>query len=107
MPDFWLPKMGAVGAWLAENGVRFGDTHDLVGGGVLNWIWILLLVVWFAPNTQQLLAGYRPALALLAERYDGRLAWRPAPLYALLTAALALLAIFNLHKQSEFLYFQF
>jgi alginate O-acetyltransferase complex protein AlgI len=107
LPDFWLPKWGAAGQWLAAHGVRFGDTHDRVGGGVVNWIWILLLVVWFAPNTQQLLAGYRPALALYAERYQGRLAWRPVPLYALLTAALALLAIFNLHKQSEFLYFQF
>ena len=107
LPDFWLPKWGAVGQWLAAHGVRFGDTHDLVGGGVVNWIWILLLVVWFAPNTQQLLAAYRPALALFAERYQGRLSWRPAPLYALLTAAAALIAIFNLHKRSEFLYFQF
>ena len=107
MPDFWLPKMGVAGQWLAEHGVRFGDTHDLVGGGVMNWIWISLLVVWLAPNTQQLLSGYRPALALFAERDEGRLAWRPAPVYALLTAALALLVIFNLHKQSEFLYFQF
>jgi D-alanyl-lipoteichoic acid acyltransferase DltB (MBOAT superfamily) len=107
LPDFWLPKWGAAGEWLAAHGVRFGDTHDLVGGGVVNWLWILLLVVWFAPNTQQLLAAHRPALALLAGQYRGRLAWRPSPLYALLTAALALLAIFNLHQQSEFLYFQF
>jgi D-alanyl-lipoteichoic acid acyltransferase DltB (MBOAT superfamily) len=107
LPDFWLPKWGAAGAWLAEHGVRFGDTHDLVGGGVVNWIWILLLVVWFAPNTQQILGAYRPALALFNERYQGWLAWRPVPLYALLAAVLALLAIFNLHKQSEFLYFQF
>ncbi len=107
LPDFWLPKWGAAGQWLAAHGVRFGDTHDLVGGGVVNWIWILLLVVWFAPNTQQLLAGYRPALALFAERYEGWLAWRPTPLNALLAAALALIAVFNLHKQSEFLYFQF
>jgi alginate O-acetyltransferase complex protein AlgI len=107
LPDFWLPKWGAVGQWLVAHGVRFGDTRDLVGGGVVNWIWILLLVVWFAPNTQQLLAAYRPALALFAEHYRGRLAWRPTPLYAMLAAALALIAIFNLHKQSEFLYFQF
>ena len=107
LPDFWLPKWGAAGEWLAAHGVRFGDTHDLVGGGVVNWIWILLLVVWFAPNTQQLLAAYRPALALLAGHYRGRIAWRPTPLYALLSAVLALIAIFNLHRQSEFLYFQF
>ena len=107
LPDFWLPKWGATGAWLAGHGVRFGDTHDLVGGGVVNWIWILLLVVWLAPNTQQILGAYRPALALFNERYQGWIAWRPVPLYALLAALLALLAIFNLHKQSEFLYFQF
>ena len=107
LPDFWLPKWGVAGLWLAEHGVRFGDTHDLVGGGVVNWIWISLLIVWIAPNTQELLAGYRPALALFAEHYRGRLAWRPVPLYALLTAVLALIAIFNLHQQSEFLYFQF
>ena len=107
LPDFWLPKWGAVGQWLAVHGVRFGDTHDLVGGGVVNWIWILLLVVWFAPNTQQLLAGYRPALALFPGRYAGWLAWRPTPFYALVAAAVALVAIFNLQRQSEFLYFQF
>jgi alginate O-acetyltransferase complex protein AlgI len=67
----------------------------------------LLLVVWFAPNTQQLLAAYRPALALFAESYQSRLNWRPTPVYAVITAAIALLAIFNLHRQSEFLYFQF
>ncbi len=107
LPDFWLPKWGAAGQWLAAQGVRFGDTRDLVGGGLVNWILILLAVVWFAPNTQQLLAAYRPALALLAGQTRGWLAWRPTPLYALLTAALALIAIFNLHRQSEFLYFQF
>jgi len=107
LPDFWLPKWGAFGQWLAAHGVQFGDTRDYVGGGVVNWIWILLLVVWLAPNTQQLLADYRPALALFAERYQGRLAWRPTPLFAVLTAVIALAAIFSLHKQSEFLYFQF
>ena len=107
LPDFWLPQWGAAGQWLAAHGVVFGDTRDLVTGGLVNWIWILLAVVWFAPNTQQLLAAYRPALALFAEQYRTRLAWRPTAVYALLTAALALMAIFNLHKQSEFLYFQF
>ncbi len=106
VPDFWLPKWGALGGWLAAHGVQFGDTRGLVSGGLVNWIWILLLVVWFAPNTQQLLAAYRPALALIAEEYRGP-AWRPTRAYALLVAALALLAVFNLHQHSEFLYFQF
>ena len=107
LPDFWLPKWGAPGQWLAAHGVIFGDTRDLVGGGVVNWIWILLAVVWFTPNTQQLLVAYGPALALFAGQTHARFTWRPTPIYALVTAALALIAIFNLHKQSEFLYFQF
>ena len=107
LPDFWLPQWGAAGQWLAALGVRFGDTHDLVGGGLVNWISILLLVVWFAPNTQQLLAVYRPALVLPDDTPPARWAWRPSPVFALLVAGLALIAIFNLHRQSEFLYFQF
>jgi hypothetical protein len=107
LPDVWLPKWGAFGHWLAAHGVVFGDTRDLVPGGLVNWIWILLLVVWFAPNTQQLLAAWRPALTLPAGMRAGRLAWRPSPAFALIAAALVTLSIFNLHRQSEFLYFQF
>ena len=35
------------------------------------------------------------------------LAWRPGVAVAVLTAALAFASIVNLHRQSEFLYFQF
>jgi hypothetical protein len=107
LPDFWLPKWGAFGQWLAAQGVVFGDTRDLVTGGLINWIWILLLVVWFAPNTQQFMSAFRPALAMPADVSAGRCKWSPKPVYALIAAGLVTLAIFNLHRQSEFLYFQF
>jgi len=107
LPDFWLPKWGAFGQWLAAHGVVFGDTRDLVTGGLVNWVWILLLVVWFAPNTQQLLAAWRPALTLPPGTRAGRFTWRPTPAFSLAAAALVALSIFNLHRQSEFLYFQF
>lgn len=107
LPDFWLPKWGAFGQWLAAQGVVFGDTRDLVSGGLINWIWILLLFVWFAPNTQQLLAAHRPALGLPADMRPVRLAWRPTAVFAAIAVALFTLSLFNLHRQSEFLYFQF
>ena len=107
LPDFWLPKWGVFGQWLAAQGVVFGDTRDLVSGGLVNWIWILLLVVWFAPNTQQIFAAHRPALALPPGLRAGRLAWRPTTVFAAVAAALVTLSLFNLHRQSEFLYFQF
>jgi hypothetical protein len=107
LPDFWLPKWGAFGQWLAAHGVVFGDTRDLVTGGLINWIWILLVVVWFAPNTQQLLAFHRPALALPPDTFSGRFKWSPTVAYATIAAVLVTVSIFNFHRQSEFLYFQF
>ena len=107
LPDFWLPKWGAFGQWLAVHGVVFGDTRDLVTGGLINWIWILLLVVWCAPNTQQLLVAHGPALDLPAAMRAARVAWRPTAAFAAMAVTLFILSLFNLHRQSEFLYFQF
>jgi hypothetical protein len=70
---------------------------------------VLLAVVWIAPNTQQIMYRYRPAL----ETYVGEvapsrtLAWQPNALWAAGASALAVFALLNLHSVSEFLYFQF
>jgi len=53
---------------------------------------------------------FKPALNLPRDMLTLRrlrLQWRPSALSAGLIASLALIAIFNLSKQSEFLYFQF
>lgn len=107
LPDVWLPKWGALGQWLAARGVRFGDVHDLVGGGEINWIWILLAIAWLAPNTQQIMAGFRPALDVPPCEPARRLGWRPTWRAAWVMATLFFIAVINLNKQSAFLYFQF
>lgn len=108
LPDQWLAKWGTFGAWLAVNGVAFGDSRGLVTAGLVNWIVILLVIVWFAPNTQQILARHKPALLIPRDMTAARrLVWRPTVAVALLSAALAFAAIAHLHRQSEFLYFQF
>ena len=107
LPDFWLPKWGTFGQWLVAHGTVFGDTHELVTGGLINWICILLLVVWFAPNTQEMFAAHKPILGSAAEWRVTKLAWRPGYGFALVVAALFVVSVFNLHRQSEFLYFQF
>ena len=73
------------------------------------WQWIagLLAIVWFAPNTQQLMARAEPALAVPAGTVAGSGLWRPSIACALATALLLSVAIAHLHRQSEFLYFQF
>ncbi len=106
LPDAWLPKWGAVGSWLVAQGVAFTPQHGLLPTGALNWVWISLLIVWFAPNTQQILAAHQPALDMPPGAAK-RLLWRPSVPAALLVWALAFVAIINLNRQSAFLYFQF
>ncbi|MDD2915789.1 MAG: MBOAT family protein [Gallionella sp.] len=107
LPDAWLAKWGGAGQWLAQQGVSFGATNDLIMGGAINWIWISLLVVWLAPNTQQIMASYKPALDVPEGGKAKRLLWQPSVFSALLVCVLGLVAIINLNKQSVFLYFQF
>ena len=108
LPDQWLAKWGAIGQWLAVSGVSFSDSRGLVTAGLINWIIILLAIVWFAPNTQQIMARFDPALLIPRDMTPAkRLAWQPSVAFGLLAAAVAFVSIVNLHRQSEFLYFQF
>lgn len=106
LPEAWLAKSGSAGAALAALGVEFGATPALMRTGVLHWIWILLVVVWLAPNTQQIMAAAKPALGVPNEPASS-IRWRVAPVTAALTVVLALAVIINIGRHSEFLYFQF
>ena len=107
VPDVWLARWGGFGEWLAHHGVAFGATPALAGTGVVHWIWILLAIVWFAPNTQQIMAAVRPALGVPPESAIARWQWRPAVATAAAVAVMAVTVIVNLNRHSEFLYFQF
>jgi hypothetical protein len=107
LPDTWLAKWGGAGEWLAGQGVA-GVDRGLVTGGLVNWVLILLAIAWFAPNTQQILAAYRPALGSPEPGAAPRwLSWRPNLAFALAAAVAALASIASLTQDSEFLYFQF
>jgi hypothetical protein len=102
-----LEYQGGLGM-LAHYGVAFGRLDH---GGAWPALIGLLLVVWFAPNTLEILRRYRPALA----RYPGaapvsaraRLVWRANAWWMLITAGLLLASLVNMGEVSEFLYFQF
>ncbi len=71
-----------------------------------------LLIVWFAPNTQQIMARYAPSLpidrALLKARLPGFvLHWRLSVAWAYASAAVACIGILWLGHITEFLYFRF
>ena len=108
LPDHWLAKWGAAGAWLSAQGVMFSDTRGMVTTGLIYWIIALLMVVWLAPNTQQIMSRARPVLDTRGDDDAQRWwRWRAAPWLAAPLAVLALVVVVNLHKKSEFLYFQF
>lgn len=77
-----------------------------ISRGAVNWIWILLLVSWLAPNTQQIMRRFSPALDY---KDDGgsRLTWQPSRRWLAAHVALAVFGVISISKVSEFIYFQF
>ena len=68
---------------------------------------VLLGIVWFAPNTQQIMSRYEPALGRPAPNPYPRLTWRPSAGWALACGVVAALGVLALGGTTEFLYFQF
>jgi hypothetical protein len=88
------------------------------------WLIVWLAIVWYLPNTQQMLARWHPAFNYgvaererdppLLERVPSvmrllpwRLEWQPSAAAAVVVGLLAALAFLNLHHVSEFLYFRY
>ena len=94
-------------AMLGVNGISYGATNNLIMGDAIIYIWISLLIVWFTPNTQQIMATFRPALDCPENRKAKRLIWQPTALWAFCVFCLGFTSIIMLSTQSPFLYFQF
>ena len=94
-------------AMMGMNGLVMESVNNLVGGGTKDHIVMLLLLAWFAPNTQQIMSNFKPALGIPSNMPHTRLAWMPSGRYVWLVATLACVALLHLTKGSEFLYFQF
>jgi alginate O-acetyltransferase complex protein AlgI len=89
---------------------RVGFAFPLGGGSRFVfqylWIFVLLPLVMFAPNTQEILGRFQPALNF---RQTGavRLSWRPSPGWAAIVATVSACGLLSLTRVSEFLYYQF
>ena len=106
VPYRWLEKLGALGAWLTTHGVIFQNTSTFGGGTQLNWLLICALITWLAPNTQQLMRGFAPALGVVDDGLRA-LRWGLSWRWLAGTVALAVFGILSLTALSEFIYFQF
>jgi D-alanyl-lipoteichoic acid acyltransferase DltB (MBOAT superfamily) len=107
LPDVIGLRLGSLGSWLASQGVAMTP-----GGGrnfVMTFVWIgtLLPVVFMAPNTQQIMQRYQPALDQPESVGPARITWQANPRWALLMAWVLGCGLLSLTRPSEFLYFQF
>ena len=74
-----------------------------------NWLQIALgfVIVWAAPNTQQIMFDFAPVLGSIKPFPWPSLRWRPGVRWGLVMGALLLASLCNLENVSRFLYFQF
>ena len=88
---------------------------DLLASGARTWCAIGLAVVWFCPNTQQIMGRFEPALGYryrpigsrLKRWFESRIQWRPHWAFAVMSALALGIAISAMTKAQEFIYFQF
>jgi len=74
-------------------------------------IFVSWLIVWYAPNTQELMSRYKPAYKTYSDIakpiYWSKLKWNPSVMMAIITALVFLYTIINIGNKSEFIYYQF
>jgi len=104
LPDNWFSRIPAFHAWLDIRG-GLAPGNGLASSGMLNWIWILLLIVWFAPNTQTIMQVFRPALD--APHARTTLTWRASGINVWALGGLAGVTLLFLTGTTEFIYHQF
>jgi len=109
LPVQWQPFAGGVDGWLAGQGVQFGALAHFDRVAQFKWLLFLLVFCWVAPNTQQILAAYHPALLTrgYGELGTTRPAWRPNAAWLVGLASIAAVAVLSIERYSEFIYFRF
>ena len=97
-------------------GIRFdGSFHNALMDPypAIRWVGVLGLIAWLGPNTQEIMARYRPALGFSADErapfWHQWLLWRPNYVWSIIVALLAVVALVDLWigSNAEFIYFQF
>lgn len=109
LPAHYQSLVPAVlGGWLDQAGITFGALTVYGGGMQVLQLGVLLGIVWFLPNTQQLMSAYQPCLYLTPMK-PSILQWRPSVLVGIASGAIgALLMLLAIQgKAGEFIYFQF
>lgn len=91
--------------------VSFGDIGTTYQSHEFFWLGLLLLVVWFLPNTYQIMKHYQPSFSIKEEFSAAKLfrflEWKPNLWWAMVKTILIILAVFSISRETVFLYYQF
>jgi alginate O-acetyltransferase complex protein AlgI len=109
LPSFIYDHLGALAGRLHQLGI-VTETMDVKG--LAKWMFYLMFIALACPNTLQILAAYEPALGVRPPAGEkGFVArvieWRPSIPWAIGMSAIAVIGIYFIGGQSEFLYWQF
>ena len=107
IPDVIGARIGPLASWLAGMGVVFapGEGRNFV----MTYVWVaaLLPVVFLAPNTQEFMRGFKPALGHVRAGAGIGWAWAANRRWGLAMAVVLACGLLSLTRPTEFLYFQF
>jgi alginate O-acetyltransferase complex protein AlgI len=107
LPGSLAGLFGALAPMLNNIGIRFESSSYVP---LLFTELLLLCFVWFAPNTQEIMAEFRPAYRSPgpgAPQAPKWLRWRPSVAWSLVTGLFIGYGILTLSRVSEFIYFNF
>ncbi len=111
----WVPfraddMSSTLAIWKSMVGIydhnQFFETHIRLAKG---WLIALLLIVWFLPNTQQIMSRFTSSQFNHNSKsfINKFFYWQPNNFWAVIIASLTVVCFLKLIKPSEFLYFQF
>lgn len=99
-----------LGSMLGRHHSSVSAVPITVDRGLILRLLLGFFIVWALPNTQQILARFKPSLQLSPSDLRAPLlntAWQPTVPWSLLMGSAFLLALIKLQNTSTFLYFQF
>ncbi len=102
--------LGPVRGILEHLGITFGLGGGTVFAATYIWIVCLFFIVFFMPNTQEILRKFKPVynFRISSEMEKIKiLCWEPSVKWAFFSGMIAAVSILALTQVSEFLYFQF
>jgi D-alanyl-lipoteichoic acid acyltransferase DltB (MBOAT superfamily) len=87
--------------------VMRSDNHLLHIVTFRNYLLIGVLVIWLAPNTQQIMRKFEPALKMPDEIAVARIEWKLNYKWVFIHVIIAIFGLLNISELSEFIYYQF